>query len=103
MPRLLIEHMNDFFFRNLQTVSADFEGRNPDQCDFHGIKQLLKQLFLKSHINISELVDLLIAQQGIGSVLKQSIDDDEEEEDLDDDTVFGITSVVNLASNKVKL
>lgn len=86
----------------MQTVEADFEGRNPDQNDFHGIKQLLKQLFLKSHINIGELVDMLIAQQGIGSVLKQSIDEDEDEDEEEDDTVFGITSVVNLAANKVK-
>lgn len=51
--------------------------------------------------------DMLIAQQGIGSVLKQSFgdDDDEDEEDTDmseESDVFGITSVINLTSHKVK-
>lgn len=81
---------------------ADFEGRNPDAIDFDGIKQLLKQLFLKAHVNISELSDLIIAQQGLGSVLKQAEDDDDDDdEDPIDNTVFGVTTVVNLTANMV--
>lgn len=89
-----------------QEIQTDFEGRNPDSQDFHGIKQLLHQLFLKAHINLSEMSDLLIAQAGVGSVLKQSMDDDEDEDDEEDCTmsdaldVFGITSVLNLTKNK---
>lgn len=88
----------------VQTLEADFEGRNPDASDFHGIQQLLKQLFLKAHINLTQLSDMIIAQQGIGSVLKQSMDDDDDE-DEDDDTnsndVFGITTIINLTANNV--
>ncbi|CAH2003314.1 unnamed protein product [Acanthoscelides obtectus] len=49
---------------------------------------------------------MLINQQGIGSVLKQSIDsddDDDEDEAMDtgeQENVFGITSVVNLEAHK---
>lgn len=89
----------------LQEIQADFEGRNPETQDFHGIRQLLKQLFLKAHIDLSQLTDMLIAQVGVGSVLKQSYDEDEDEDEDDamDDAhdVFGITSVVNLTSHKV--
>jgi len=86
-----------------EVIQADFEGRNPEAHDFHGIKQLLQQLFLKAHVNLSQMSDMLIAQTGVGSVLKQSMSDEDEEGD-DDMTdsldVFGITSVVNLGAHK---
>lgn len=52
--------------------------------------------------------DMLIAQHGVGSVLKQSFGDEDEDEEEDDDMssesdVFGITSVINLTSHKVTL
>lgn len=82
-----------------------FEGRNPEGQDFYGIKQLLQQLFLKTTIDLSQLSDMLISQHGVGSVLKQGLDDGEEDDDDDDgmaedSNVFGITSVINLTSHK---
>lgn len=47
--------------------------------------------------------DLLIAQLGVGSVLKQSYNDSDDEEDVDmseEKDVFGITSVINLGLQK---
>lgn len=83
-------------------MQVDFEGRNPEAQDFHGIKQLLKQLFLKSHVDLSQITELLIQQNGVGSVLKQTVDDEDEDDDLVDALdVYGITSVLNLHSNKV--
>lgn len=90
----------------LQEIQADFEGRNPESSDFHGIKQLLQQLFLKAHIDLSQLSDILIAQDGVGSVLKQSSYDDEDTEDDDMSDVldvFGITSVINITSHLVQI
>lgn len=81
-----------------------FEGRNPEGQDFHGIKQLLQQLFLKAHVDLTQLSDMLINQTGVGSVLKQGISDSDDEEDTemaDQSDVFGITSVINLSSHKV--
>lgn len=43
----------------VQVIQVDFEGRNPMTSDFHGIRQLLHQLFLKSDINLSELTDIV--------------------------------------------
>ena len=86
-------------------IQIDFEGRNPIDSDFHGIKQLLSQLFLKAHINLTELTNLIINQNFIGSVIKQSDRDDEESDDDDDETdanqVFGITTVINLTEKQV--
>ncbi len=85
----------------------DFEGRNPIDSDFDGIKQLLQQLFRKAHINISEMSNLIIGQNYIGSVIKQSWDDDmdaeEDEDEMDSDDanlVFGVTTVINITHKK---
>ena len=55
---------------NDKEIQVDFEGQSPCGEDFSGIKSLLNQLFLKAHINLSQLADLIIAQNFIGSVLK---------------------------------
>lgn len=77
--------------------------------DFHGIRQLLQQLLLKAHVNLSELSDVIIGQNYIGSVVTQCEDDgndaDDDGDDADDDeddameeanTVFGITTAINM-------
>lgn len=86
-----------------EEIQVTFEGRAAIDSDFHGVKQLLKQLFLKAHINLSELTDVIISQSNIGSVVKQSLDedmeeDDDEESDIND--VFGVTTVINITNKK---
>jgi len=54
----------------LQQIQVDFEGRSAEEGDFHGVKQLLRQLFLKAPIDLSQLTDFLINQKSIGSVVK---------------------------------
>ncbi|KAK9496578.1 hypothetical protein O3M35_013138 [Rhynocoris fuscipes] len=86
-----------------EEIQVEFEGRIPCDTDYHGIKQLLQQLFLKAHINLAELTELIIGQNFIGSVVKQSdIDDVQDDDDDEDDSkdVFGITSVINLTEKK---
>lgn len=84
-------------------IQIEFEGRNPIDSDFHGIKQLLNQLFLKAHLNLSELTDVIISQSYVGSVVKQSEpeDDDSDEDEDDVNDVYGITSVINLTEKQV--
>lgn len=49
------------------------------------------------------MADLLIQQQGVGSVLKQTIEDDDDDDELVDTAdVYGITTVLNLYSHKVR-
>ncbi|CAH2059317.1 unnamed protein product, partial [Iphiclides podalirius] len=84
-------------------LQADFEGRNPEDCDYHGIKQLLRQLFLKSNVDLGALAQIIIAQNYVGSVVKQCLDDGVEDDDEDDDGsdgVFGITTVINITKKK---
>ena len=57
---------------NDKEIQVDFEGQNPCQEDFAGIKSLLHQLLLKAHVDTSQLADLIIEQSFIGSVLKVS-------------------------------
>lgn len=87
---------------NQEKIQVDFEGRNPVDADFHGIKQLLQQLFLKAHINLSELSNLIIGQNYVGSVVKQSDVDAEDSDDDDSDVndVFGVTSVLNITEKQ---
>lgn len=93
---------------NFKEIQVEFEGRNPTDGDSDGISQLLKQLFLKSHVEVNGLTNIIISQHGIGSCLKQTYDDenmeneddDGDDDDDDDNVVFGITSVINLTSRK---
>ncbi|KAG5898212.1 hypothetical protein JTB14_005592 [Gonioctena quinquepunctata] len=90
-------------YHGQQEIMANFEGRNPESQDFHGIKQLLNQLFLKAHVDLSQMTDLIIAQHGIGCALKQEPDDSDDEDDAElseESIVFGIASVINLKSQR---
>ena len=55
---------------NDREIQVDFEGQSPCAEDFHGIKSLMHQLFLKAHINMSGLTEILIQQNYIGSILQ---------------------------------
>lgn len=55
---------------NEREIQVDFEGQVPCPEDFNGIRSLLHQLFLKANINLSNLTDLILAQNFVGSVLK---------------------------------
>ncbi|XP_053306921.1 BRCA2 and CDKN1A-interacting protein [Spea bombifrons] len=82
-----------------QEVNVEFEAHAISDREHDGIKKLLKQLFLKAHVDISALADLLIQQNHIGSVIKQA-EGQEESDDDDDDHVFGFISLLNLTERK---
>ncbi|XP_066580900.1 protein BCCIP homolog [Prorops nasuta] len=82
-------------------IQVDFEGRNPQDPDFHGIKTLLTQLFLKAHVDLGSLTDLIITQNYVGSVVKQSEDlEESDDEESNANDVFGITTVVNISDRQ---
>ncbi|KAL4231308.1 hypothetical protein ACF0H5_008888 [Mactra antiquata] len=87
-----------------QEIQLDLEARTPDDSDFNGIRTLLQQVFLKAHINVSELADTIISQNYIGSVMKQPYspedDDDDDDDDDSDMTVLALTTVVNITERK---
>uniref|UniRef100_A0A182JFA1 Protein BCCIP homolog n=1 Tax=Anopheles atroparvus TaxID=41427 RepID=A0A182JFA1_ANOAO len=100
---------NDEVYEGDEGITVDFEGRNPIDPDLDGIKQLLGQLFVKAHIDLSEMAGVIVGQNYVGSVLKQAYNDgDEDDEDEDTDmedpcqVVFSVTTVINL-SNKQDL
>lgn len=89
-----------------EEIQVEFEGRNPTEADLPGISQLLKQKFLKAHMNLNELADIIIGQGYIGSVITQcededGPDDEDDDEDMyDSNVVFGITTALNLTQRK---
>ncbi|EEC16662.1 CDK inhibitor P21 binding protein, putative [Ixodes scapularis] len=84
-------------------LNVDFEARTPDDSDFHGIKRLMQQLFLKARVNLTDLTNLILEQNFVSSVIKQCDDEMEDEEESMEDTedgVFGVMSVVNVTEMK---
>lgn len=82
-----------------EEVVVDFEAHGISHNDFNGIKKLLQQLFLKAHVNTSEMTDIIIQQNHIGSVIKQA-EVPEDSDDDDPDEVFGFITMLNLTERK---
>ncbi|XP_036322917.1 protein BCCIP homolog [Rhagoletis pomonella] len=87
-----------------EEVEVDFEGRAPTDPDRHGISQLLQRIFLKAPIDTMQMAEMIIGQNYVGSVICQC-EQDGAESDVDDDmvedgTIFGITTVVNMTAKK---
>ncbi|XP_033106475.1 protein BCCIP homolog [Anneissia japonica] len=89
-----------------EEVQIEFEALPPQPTDADGIKRLLQQLFAKAHIDLSDLTNIILSQNHVGSVVKQSADqlaeDSDPDEEDDDDDVFGFISVINI-TKKVRL
>lgn len=79
-------------------IQVEFEARSPDENDFHGIKRLLQQLFLRNQVvNVSKLAESILAQRAIGSVIKQTFQDTDDSDDEDDpNQVYGVSTILNL-------
>ncbi|XP_026206301.1 protein BCCIP homolog [Anabas testudineus] len=82
-----------------EEVIVDFEAHAISHNDFNGLKKLLQQLFLKAHVNISEMTDIIIQQNHVGSVIKQA-EVPEDSDDDDPDEVFGFITMLNLTERK---
>merc|ERR1712080_474736 len=79
-------------------IQVEFEARSPDENDFHDIKRLLQQLFLRNQVvNVSKLAESILAQRHIGRVIKQTIQDAEDGDDEEDpNQVYGVSTILNL-------
>jgi len=79
-------------------IQVEFEARSPEGEDFNGIRRLLQQLFLRSQsVDCGRITETILAQRGIGSVIKQSIPDDIEDINEQSNEVYAISTVLNLA------
>lgn len=96
-----------------QTIDVNFEGFTAEDDDFHGIKRLLSQTFRGLDVNLTDMSDIIVQQNYVGSVIKQVIDDVEEAMEVDNDAlegepdeesdyVFGVNTVVNINNTKKK-
>jgi protein BCP1 len=85
-------------------INVEFEARIAENFDFHGIRKLLHQLLLKANVDLSELSNEIIAQNHVGSVIKQ-VEISDEDDDSDNDNsgegdVFGVIAVLSLSDDK---
>nr|XP_035147259.1 BRCA2 and CDKN1A-interacting protein-like [Callithrix jacchus] len=62
--------------------------------------KVVDELFLKAPVNTAELTDVLIQQNHIGSVIKQTDVSEDSDDDVDEDEVFGFISLLNLTERK---
>ncbi|CAI9161646.1 unnamed protein product [Rangifer tarandus platyrhynchus] len=83
-----------------EEVNIEFEAYSISDNDYDEIKKLLQQLFLKAPVNTAELTDLLIQQNHIGSVIKQTDVSEDSDDDVDEDEIFGFISLLNLTERK---
>ncbi|XP_040094688.1 BRCA2 and CDKN1A-interacting protein-like [Oryx dammah] len=83
-----------------EEVNIEFEAYSVSDNDYDGIKKLLQQLFLKAPVDTAELTDLLIQQNHIGSVIKQTDVSEDRDDDVDEDEIFGFISLLNLTERK---
>jgi len=89
-----------------KNINVEFEAQTPMDKDFHGIKQLLERLFVTQHIDVSQLADLIISQNHLGSTIKLVPDDDEEDREGDagddEEEVFGVSTVLAMSQHSDK-
>uniref|UniRef100_A0A8C5URF3 BRCA2 and CDKN1A interacting protein n=1 Tax=Microcebus murinus TaxID=30608 RepID=A0A8C5URF3_MICMU len=83
-----------------EDMNIEFEAYSISDNDYDGIKKLLQQLFLKAPVNTAELTDLLIQQNHVGSVIKQTDVSEDSDDDMDEDEIFGFISLLNLTERK---
>ena len=74
-----------------EEVNIEFEAYSISDNGYDGIKKL-QQLFLKAPVDTAELTDLLIQQNHIGSVIKQTDVSEDSDDDVDEDEIFGFKS-----------
>lgn len=85
-------------------IQVEFEARGPEEEDYHGIRRLLQQLFLRNtQVNISKVAEAILGQKYLGSVIKQSVTDNDSDdgEGMDDpNEVYAVSTVLNLAERQ---
>ena len=94
-----------------EQINVDFEARSPEDVDFDSIKLLLNQKLGNFQLNLGDLSEIIIQQGHIGNVICQVVDDEPEiapsassasNNNSDDETIFGIISLINLTKYKQK-
>lgn len=85
-------------------IQVEFEAYPTQESDFHGVKKLLGQLFLKAKIDLTHLTETIIAQSDTSFVIQQadSLEGEDDDDEEIDQEVYGISAMVNVSSNGVK-
>jgi len=85
-----------------EEIQVEFEARSPEEEDYHGIRRLLQQLFLRNKVvDVSKVAETVLGQRYLGSVIKQSTDEVDEEDGMEDpNEVYAVSTVLSLAKDQ---
>mmetsp|Transcript_37406 Transcript_37406/g.105582 ORF Transcript_37406/g.105582 Transcript_37406/m.105582 type:complete len:313 (-) Transcript_37406:158-1096(-) len=72
-------------------INVDFEFYDPQEVDFHGLRALLGSYLNEQSFDLSELVETIIAQKSVGTLIKTS------EDSVDP---IGVLTVLSLKQHK---
>jgi len=83
-------------------IQVEFEARGPEEEDYHGIRRLLQQLFLRnSVVNVSKIAESILGQKYLGSVIKQSVSDNDSDDGMEDpNEVYAVSTVLSLTERQ---
>lgn len=76
------------------TVQVDFAFFHPKESDVNGVNLLLQNYLGDEQWDLSPLVDLILGQPTVGTVVKA--------EDAEDDGLFSVVTALNLNRYKVR-
>ena len=90
-----------------EQIMVDFEARSPEDIDYDSIKLLLNQKLGYFSLNLGELSEIIIQENHIGNVIHQAVEDEpvidaSATASADDDTIFGVISLININKYKQK-
>ncbi|KAI6189880.1 hypothetical protein M3Y97_00056100 [Aphelenchoides bicaudatus] len=91
------EATNDDQPEGMEQLDFDFEALPPDAKDINQIGNLLTQIFLRTDIDFDGLSQAIVDQAPVGCVILPTEDCVDED---NDDTVYGVSSVVPLSAEK---
>jgi len=92
-----------------EEIMIDFEARSIEESDIDSVQLLVQQKLGIFQLNINETAKIIVQQDNIGNVIFQGLPANENEDENmeasnsnDDSTIFGVLSLIDLSSARVK-
>jgi len=88
---------------NEEEIMIDFEARAMVESDLDSVRLLIQQKLTSfPSIDANEVATIVVQQENVGSVIYQAVGNEDEEPNEDDETLFGVISIIHLNNVQVK-